>query len=151
MEEVFSSFEPNPIGAASIGQVHRAVLAPSQSEKARLEELQRHPLTWSEWAGSFFGYKKRAFEDALNTSIAERSVVVKLQYPEVTESHPVPRPLSLPLARFGATFFVLHLFCAAPLLCLPVLCPEFMPQRISGRGTSPVFPHTMTKNNTLGL
>lgn len=62
-EQVFSEWDPEPIGAASIGQVHRATLAPTAPR-----------LTGAP-----------ASDPASSTSrtLAGAQVVVKVQYPEV--------------------------------------------------------------------
>lgn len=82
MEEIFSSFDAEPLGAASIGQVHRAVLLESA------KELKKNKS--SKWSKLLPWYE--------DESVDTTHVVVKIQYPEVE-------------ARFGDDVKTITSFC----------------------------------------
>lgn len=89
-DEVFSSFESEPIGAASIGQAHRATLTKEAEAAEAAEDTAANSTTGVNGGSSGGGGKLKA--------AASRNVIVKVQYPEVE-------------GRFRGDIFTLINFC----------------------------------------
>lgn len=83
MEEIFSSFEAEPLGAASIGQVHRATLL-NQELESYIKYDNDSTVNSSTWSSIVLGWFSNS-SSSKDGRDGPRSgkVVVKVQYPEV--------------------------------------------------------------------
>jgi predicted unusual protein kinase regulating ubiquinone biosynthesis (AarF/ABC1/UbiB family) len=75
MEEIFLSFEPRPLGAASIGQVHRATLMDGVGEWPDNEDKNAVTSSWFSFLKSYLHWSNKNGAHGKN----KREVVVKIQ------------------------------------------------------------------------